>query len=246
MELFPAIDLIDGEAVRLVQGDFDRRRGFGDPLELARRYRDAGARWVHVVDLDAARDGGAPNRSVVLAIAGESGMKVQTGGGVRAAADVETLLRGGVTRVVLGTAALADPAFAAEMADRFPGRVVLGLDHRGGGTDVATDGWVRESGTSLDAALDRFADMELAAVVVTNIERDGVASGPDLSGLARVLGRTRHPVVASGGVRSADDLRTLKSLSAAGRGLAGAIVGRALVDGSLEVREAVTVCAASE
>lgn len=245
MDLFPAIDLIDGEAVRLVQGDFDRRHGFGDPLELARRYRDAGARWVHVVDLDAARSGGAPNRAVVLAIAGQSGMQVQAGGGLRAASDVETLLESGVARVVLGTAALADPAFATEMAMRFPGRVVLGLDHRGGGADVATDGWVRESGTSLDEALDRFAHVDLAAVVVTNIERDGVAAGPDLSGLARVLERTRHPVVASGGVRSADDLRALNSLSAGGRALAGAVVGRALVDGSLDVREAVTVCAAS-
>lgn len=248
MELFPAIDLRGGAAVRLAQGDFARQRDYGDPLALARRYEDAGARWIHVVDLDAARSGRAANRAEVLAIAAAVGARVQTGGGVRSAADAEELLSGGVARVVLGTAAVTDPALLRQLAERFPGRVAVGLDHRqvpGGGREVAVDGWERGSGTSLADALARLEELPVAAVIVTSIERDGVLEGPDLQGLRLVLGSTAHEVVASGGVRSVEDLTALGRLDVDGRRLAGVVVGRALVDGTLDVREAVTACAAS-
>ncbi|HAM02382.1 MAG TPA: 1-(5-phosphoribosyl)-5-((5-phosphoribosylamino)methylideneamino)imidazole-4-carboxamide isomerase [Acidimicrobiaceae bacterium] len=245
MELYPAIDLRQGSAVRLAQGDFDRSRSYGDPLELAARYGTAGARWVHVVDLDAARTGTAANRRVVLDIAATGTLLVQAGGGVRSAADVEELLSGGVARVVLGTAAVTRPELVEELTARFPGQVAVGLDHRGGGRDVAVSGWERSSGVGLDEALTRLADVPVAAVVVTAIERDGVLAGPDTAGLSEVLARTGHDVVASGGVRSAADLRALAALSVDGRGLAGAIVGRALVDGALSVEEAMAACAAS-
>lgn len=245
MELFPAIDLHQGAAVRLAQGDFGRRSDYGDPMALAERYAAGGARWVHVVDLDAARTGSAANRPLVLAIARAGALAVQAGGGVRSAGDVEELLGGGVARVVMGTAAVEDPALAEEMAARHPGQVVLGLDHRGAGRDVAVSGWERRSGRSLAEVLDRFADVPLAAVVVTTIERDGVMEGPDISGLGQVLAGSSLEVIASGGVRSGDDLRALAALAVEGRRLAGAVVGRALVEGTMAVEEAIAACAAS-
>jgi phosphoribosylformimino-5-aminoimidazole carboxamide ribotide isomerase len=170
---------------------------------------------------------------------------VQAGGGVRNAGDAEELLAGGVARVVLGTAAVSHPELVEDLASLFPGRMVVGLDHRGGGRDVAVWGWQRPSGLSLDEALARVQGLPLAAVVVTAIERDGVLSGPDLEGLSGVLVRTAHDVIASGGVRGAADLRALAGLDAGGRTVAGAVVGRALVEGELSVEEALAACAAS-
>jgi phosphoribosylformimino-5-aminoimidazole carboxamide ribotide isomerase len=244
VELFPAIDLRQGSAVRLVQGDFARQHDFGDPLDMAWRFAAAGARWVHVVDLDAARTGTPVNRALVLEIARGCAMQVQAGGGVRGAPDVEELLGGGVARVVLGTAA-GDPALVEELAVRFPGRVAVGLDHRHGGRDVAVWGWERASGVSVPDALARLAGVPLAAVVVTAIERDGAMAGPDIAGLADAVASTAHDVIASGGVRSVEDLRALGALEAGGRRLAGAVVGRALAEGTLSVEEAIAACAAS-
>jgi len=243
VELYPAVDVRGGQAVRLAQGDFDRQRQYGDPLALARRYAAAGARWVHVVDLDAARTGVAAGRAEVLAIARETPLSVQAGGGVRTAADAEELLGGGVARVVVGTAAVSDPGLVAALAEAHPGRVAVGLDHRGG--EVALWGWERAGGQSLAQVLDRLGDVALGAVVVTSIERDGVLGGPDLDGLEQVLAMSPHPVIASGGVRSAADIEALGRLEGAGRRLAGVVVGRALVEGTLAVEEAIAACATS-
>jgi len=245
VDLFPAVDLKDGAAVRLVQGDFDRRHDYGDPVALARRYVDGGASWIHVVDLDAARHGEARNRDRVLEIVRAVDVPVQVGGGVRTLADAEVLVDGGVARVVVGTAAVTDPGFLAAVVARHPGRVAVGLDHRGQGAEVALSGWEHGSGVSLDEALARLDDVDVAAVVVTAIERDGMLEGPDVGGLTHVLGRTRHQVVASGGVRSVEDLASLAALRVGERALAGAIVGKALVDGVLGIGEAVRACAAS-
>lgn len=244
-ELFPAIDVRDGGAVRLVQGDFGRQRAYGDAVELARLYAAGGARWIHVVDLDAARSGEPVNRATVLAVARAVDVAVQAGGGVRTEADAAELLDGGVTRVVLGTAAQEEPELVDRLAARFAGRVAVGLDHRHGGREVAVRGWERGGGDSLAMALDRLAEVPLAAVVVTAIERDGTLEGPDLKGLAAVLGRSAHPVIASGGVRSAVDLAALGELEVWGQRLAGAIVGTALAEGALSVEEAMAACAAS-
>jgi phosphoribosylformimino-5-aminoimidazole carboxamide ribotide isomerase len=245
VELFPAIDLRDGGAVRLVQGDFDRQRAYGDPVALARAYADAGARWIHVVDLDAARTGIPVNRATVLAIARAVDVSVQSGGGVRGPDDVAELLDGGVARVVLGTTAVRHPDLVDTLARRYPGRVAAGLDHRGGGAEVAVSGWEHDGGTSLADALERLSAVPLAAVVVTAIETDGTMGGPDTAGLGRVLALTPHAVIASGGVRHSADLATLARLEVAGRRLAGAIVGTALVEGSITVEEAMATCAAS-
>jgi len=251
MELLPAVDLLDGSAVRLVQGDFQRRSDYGDPLALAHRYAEAGAQWVHVVDLDAARTGEPVNRGVVTALADEMaarGVRVQAGGGVRTPADVAELIGGGVARVVLGTAALEDPALAAQVARDHPGAVALGLDYRrrpDGSLEAASRGWLEGSGRTVTEVLANVEELLLGAVVVTAIERDGTLSGPDLEGLSAVLDATATPVVASGGVGSAADLRALAALRSpeARRALTGAVVGRALVDGRLDVEEALAACA---
>jgi phosphoribosylformimino-5-aminoimidazole carboxamide ribotide isomerase len=248
MELFPAIDLHDGAAVRLVQGDFARVRDYGDPLALARLYVTGGAPWIHVVDLDAARTGEPVNRDVVLAIADAVDVRVQAGGGVRGSADAAALLDHGVERVVLGTAALETPELVESLAARYPGRVAVGLDHRGAGAELAVRGWERPSGTTLGAALDRLASVDLGAVVVTAIDRDGMLGGPDLVGLRGALDLTVHDVVASGGVRSPADLVALAALASSGpgaRGLAGAIVGTALVEHAMTIEEAIAACVPS-
>lgn len=244
-DLFPAIDLHDRGAVRLVQGDFGRVRAYGDPVALARSYAAGGARWIHVVDLDAARTGDPVNRDVVLEIAATVDVAVQAGGGVRAAADAVALLDHGIERVVLGTAALEAPEVVESLAARYPGRVAVGLDHRG--DELAVRGWERPSATSLGAALDRLAPLDLGAVVVTAIDRDGMLEGPDLVGLRAVLDLTAHPVVASGGVRSPSDISVLAAMEARsdGRHLAGAIVGTALAQGAMTVEEAIAACVPS-
>jgi phosphoribosylformimino-5-aminoimidazole carboxamide ribotide isomerase len=253
MDLYPAIDIRGGGAVRLTQGDFDRETSYGDPVGLARRFAAAGAPWLHVVDLDAARQGRAVNRSTVLAIAGAVGIPVQSGGGVRSLADVEELLAGGVARVVLGTVALDDPDLVRDAARSHPGRVAVGIDYRLGAqgrTEVAVRGWEETSGRSVGEVLDELAGSELAAVVVTAIDRDGMLTGPDLAGLRDVLASTDLPVIASGGVGSARDIGALADLAVPPvdppgdglRRLLGAITGKALVDGRMTVEEGVAAC----
>lgn len=241
----PAVDLLEGKAVRLTQGDFTRRTEHGDPVALARRWVQRGARWVHVVDLDAARSGLRANRRIVhQVVEAVAPVPVQLGGGIRTADDVEELLGSGVARVVLGTAAARQPAFAVSMAHRFPGQVAVGIDHRHG--DVAVEGWAQRASSSVGNLLAQFGEAPFGAVVVTAIERDGMLTGPDLEGLRGVLRATSLPVVASGGVGSVEDLRLLAHVDADGRRLAGAIVGKALVDGVLDVKEAMAACEASE
>ncbi len=245
LELYPAIDLRAGGAVRLVQGDFDRQRTYGDPVALARRYVEGGASWIHVVDLDAARTGEPVNRATVLEVARSVDVPVQSGGGVRTEADAAELLGGGVSRVVLGTVAQEEPELLDRLAARFAGRIAVGLDYRRGGEEVSVQGWERPGGNSLRSALDKLAEVPLAAVVVTAIERDGMMAGPDMAGLAIVLERSAHPVIASGGVRSSADLVALATLVDGERRLAGAIVGTALAEGTLTMQEAMAACAAS-
>ena len=249
MELYPAIDIRDGGAVRLAQGDFDRQTGYGDPVELARSFAAAGAPWLHVVDLDAARTGRPVNRPLVLALAAAVDVPVETGGGVRTEADVDELLGGGVARVVLGTALLDDPELARRCVRRHPGRVAVGLDYRldrDGRAEVAVRGWEEGSGRTVDELLAELSDVDLAAVIVTAIERDGMLSGPDLEGLAAVLRAIPVPVIASGGVASVADIEALAGLTvdtgSGARGLEGAITGRALVEGRLTVQEGVAAC----
>ena len=235
MELYPAIDLLDGRAVRLYQGDYGRETIYNDdPVEQARIFAAEGARWIHVVDLDAARSGTPRNREVIAAIAAAVDVPVQTGGGVRDDAAADALFDAGVTRVVLGTAAREDPALVRRLAARVP--VAVGLDARG--REVAVRGWDQGAGRDLLDVAREFADAGVEALIVTEIGRDGTLAGPDIEGLGEVLDATELPVIASGGVGVLDDLRALMALRSGGRALSGAIVGRAIYEGAFTVRQA--------
>lgn len=236
MDLYPAIDLLGGRCVRLAQGDYDRSTDYGgDPVAQALEFEAQGAPWIHVVDLDAARTGDPVNRPVVAAIAAAVSVPVQTGGGVRDDESAEALFEAGVTRVVVGTAALEDPAFVRRLAARHP--VAVGLDARG--RDVAVRGWLQGTGTDLIELVKAFDDAGVAAVVVTEISRDGMLDGPDVEGLTEVVGATTVPVIASGGVSAISDLTTLADVRSDGRGISGAIVGRAIYEGRFTVADAV-------
>jgi phosphoribosylformimino-5-aminoimidazole carboxamide ribotide isomerase len=247
MELYPAIDLRGGRCVRLAQGDYDAETVYGDdPVAVALQFADAGARWIHVVDLDAARTAVPVNRNVIGAIADAvagRNVRVQSGGGVRSVEGAAALWAAGVARVVVGTAAVEDPDLVAALADRQPGGVAVGLDTRDG--EVAVRGWRAGSGLGIDDVLGRLGHAGVAAVIVTDIGRDGMLAGPDVDGLAGVLAATDLDVIASGGVRSAADLAGLAGLRVGDRRLAGAIVGKAIYEGHLTVREGMAACAAS-
>jgi len=236
MDLYPAIDLLEGRCVRLYQGDYGRSTVYGEePVAQALAFQAEGAPWVHVVDLDAARTGEPRNRDLVAAIAGALDVPVQTGGGVRSVEAAEALFAAGVSRVVLGTAALEDPALVRRLAAAHP--VAVGLDARG--TEVAVRGWLEGSGADVVDLAVAFGDAGVDALVVTEIGRDGTLAGPDLEGLSRVLAASSIPVIASGGIGTLDDVRALAALSVEGRTLAGAITGRAVYEGAFTVAEAV-------
>jgi phosphoribosylformimino-5-aminoimidazole carboxamide ribotide isomerase len=238
VELYPAIDVRGGRVVRLTMGDYAAETVYGDdPVAVALGFADAGATWVHVVDLDGARTGDAVNRAVVGRIASASAdrCRVQTGGGVRTLADVEHLADLGVARVVMGSAAIRAPELVDDAARIMP--VAVGLDHRDG--EVAVQGWTQGSGLALADALASFPDA--AAFVITDIARDGMLVGPDLVGLVEAAAATEIPVVASGGVASLADLRALASVPA----LAGVITGKALYEGRFTVAEALAALSAA-
>lgn len=234
VDLYPAIDLCDGQVVRLTQGDYDTATVYGsDPVAVARSFAVAGAAWIHVVDLDAARSGSPQNRSVVAAIAAAVAgrAKVQTGGGVRSVDDARQLADAGVDRVVMGSAAIQHPELVDEAAKVVA--VAVGLDHRNG--EVAVHGWTAGAGVSLDEALGWFP--AASAFVITDISRDGMLDGPDVEGLTAVAARSSAPVVASGGVSSLADIEVLAKIS----GVVGIITGKALYEGRFTVAEALGV-----
>ncbi|WP_419932377.1 HisA/HisF-related TIM barrel protein [Candidatus Poriferisodalis sp.] len=252
-DLYPAIDLRGGRCVRLLQGDYDREvRYDANPVEVAHEFAEAGARWIHMVDLDAARSGVADdsNRRViqsVCAAVGDAGVRVQCGGGVRSRDSAEALFDAGISRAVVGTAAVENPDLVDELAS--VGRsVAVGLDVRG--TEVATRGWEHHSGVSLGDALARLAGSGAEAVIVTQIAHDGMGGGSDLAGLRDVLDAPQRPpamsVIASGGVGCLADIADLRDLrSPHGHTLAGAIVGKALHDGAISPVAAVVVARGS-
>ena len=241
MELYPAIDLRDGRCVRLIEGDFARETVYGDdPVAVALSFAGDGARWIHVVDLDAARTGDPANRPVVAAIAAAvspSGVQVQTGGGVRSLDDAAALIDAGVARVVIGTAAVENPSLVESAARRWPGQVAVGLDHRGG--EVRLRGWTEGAGRSVTELVPEAVSAGASVVIVTDISRDGRLAGPDIEGLSALVAETGAPVIASGGVSSLDDIRALGAIS----GLVGVIAGKAIYEGRIDVAEAVGVLA---
>ncbi len=247
MDVIPAIDLRDGKVVRLLQGQYDRQITYGDdPAEQARQFHTDGARWLHVVDLDGAKAGRPVNTAAIAAIArvapppsgvidssqpGAAGLHVEVGGGIRDETSIRQLLDLGVTRVIIGTKAVSDFPWFREMAEKFKGQIVLGLDARD--SMVATHGWLEGSEQTVLEFAAQADKLPLAAIIYTDIAKDGMLCGPNIERTQALAKAVRTPVIASGGVKEVEDIRRLAPL-----GVAGVIVGRSLYEGTLTLKDA--------
>lgn len=241
-DLFPSIDLRDGQCVRLRQGDFEAETVYDqDPLEVARAFAAAGTRWIHTVDLDAARTGVPANVTIIETICATVPCRVQVGGGIRSAEVAGEFLAAGAARVVIGTSAIERPELVDELTTMHPGRIAVGLDARG--REVAVRGWTESTGVDLVERARELGATGASALIVTEIGRDGTMAGPDLDQLGAVLEVSELPVIASGGVGALADLAALRELRAGGRELAGAIVGRAIYEGRFRVEDALAALA---
>jgi phosphoribosylformimino-5-aminoimidazole carboxamide ribotide isomerase len=235
VQILPAIDLRGGQCVRLRQGDYSQETVFGsDPAAMARRWVNYGATYLHLVDLDGAKLGHPVNGDSVRRIVNAAGVPCQLGGGLRTETDIELALSWAVERVIVGTKALKDPAWLERVCRRFPEQIVLGIDARNG--LVATQGWLDVSERPAIDLARQCADLPLAALVYTDISRDGMLEGPNLDALAEMARTVPQPVIASGGVTTLEDVRRLADI-----GLPGCIIGRALYEGRLDLREAMSV-----
>lgn len=234
MQIWPAIDLRGGMCVRLRQGDYQQETIYGDdPAEMARQFVDQGAACLHLVDLDGARDGTNANLRAVEAIVAAVDIPCELGGGIRDDERIERLLELGLARLVVGTRALKEPDWFRTAVQRFPGQLALGIDAKNG--FVATDGWLETSTTSAIELAQQFAGEPLAAIIYTDIAKDGMLQGPNLEAMSQMNDAVEADVIASGGVTTADDVRRLAKL-----GLAGCIIGRALYEGTLTLAEALS------
>lgn len=237
MHLFPAIDLRDGKVVRLMQGDYAQQTTYGDdPVDQAKQFEDAGATWLHVVDLDGARTGQLGHRDEIHAICSETNLKVEVGGGVRNEAAIDALLHVGVTRTVIGTAALRDwDWFESLMGNpTYRGRLVLGLDAREG--KLAVSGWEETTDTTAVDIARKVSDWPLAAIVYTDIATDGTLKGPNIEQTRAMCEATHVPIVASGGVGTLEHLAALREIP-----VQGAIIGRSLYENTLTIDDALAV-----
>lgn len=236
LELLPAVDVADGKAVRLTQGEAGSETDYGHPVEAALTWIQAGAEWIHLVDLDAAF-GRGDNRSIIAEVVSASrSVKIELSGGIRDDASLEAALEAGATRVNLGTAALEDPDWTARVVAKYGDFIAVGLDVRG--TTLAARGWTREGG-DLYEVLARLEDAGCARYVVTDVTKDGTLRGPNLELLKSVLQKTNKPVVASGGISSLDDIRDLRDLVPLG--LEGAILGKSLYAGKFTLEQALGI-----
>ncbi len=237
MILYPAIDLKDGQAVRLYKGEMEKATVFNDdPAAQAAEFVEAGCAWLHLVDLNGAFAGAPVNAAAVEAILERTRVPAQLGGGIRDMATIERWLSKGLQRVILGTVAVEEPDLVHKAARAFPGQVAVGIDARGG--MVATRGWAEETNVDATDLARSFEDAGVAAIIYTDINRDGAMQGPNVEATAALANAVSIPVIASGGVSSLDDLKALKSCGAA---LDGAISGRALYDGAIDLAEALTL-----
>lgn len=235
LELLPAVDVVNGQAVRLVQGEAGSETSYGSPLEAGLKWQNDGAEWVHLVDLDAAFGRGS-NTELLREMVQALDIKVELSGGLRDDATLESALELGVGRVNLGTAALENPEWTAKVIDRFGDKIAVGLDVRG--TTLAGRGWTKEGGDIWEV-LARLEDAGCARYVVTDVTKDGTLRGPNVELLREMCTRTSKPVVASGGISSLEDLRVLREL--VGEGVEGAIVGKALYSGAFTLPQALDV-----
>ncbi|MCR4936158.1 MAG: 1-(5-phosphoribosyl)-5-[(5-phosphoribosylamino)methylideneamino]imidazole-4-carboxamide isomerase [Oscillospiraceae bacterium] len=235
MLILPAIDLYEGKAVRLLRGNYADMTVYSDaPTQVAERFAEAGAAWVHMVDLAGARDGTTPNLSVVEAVARAGRLRVEIGGGIRSAETVARYLDAGVSRVILGTAALTEPGFAADMAARYGEAIAVGVDLRDG--KIAIRGWTETAETDAFAFCAEMEAVGVKTLIVTDIAKDGAMAGTNRGLYAELLRRTHMNLIASGGVSSLEDVRALRDL-----GVHGAIVGKAYYTGAVDLRAAIQV-----
>lgn len=232
MDILPAIDLIDGKCVRLIQGEYSRKITYkDDPVAQAQEFLAAGAKWLHVVDLDGAKLGKPINADVVAEIAKQVPMKIELGGGIRDEAVIAMMLEAGVTRLILGSSAIKQFDWFSEMTQKYPQRLVLGLDARG--SSLATEGWLDQGSLSVLEFAKKAADLPLAAIVYTDISKDGMLAGPNIERTKQLVEAVDLPIVAAGGVTTVEDVKRLKIA-----GVAGAIIGRALYEGTITLADA--------
>ncbi len=242
MILFPAIDLKDGQCVRLVQGDMDRATVFSDtPAQQAKTFEDQGFEWLHLVDLNGAFEGKPVNGAAVEDILKTVSLPAQLGGGIRTLAQIESWLDKGIARVILGTAALRDPDLVIEACKKWPGKIAVGVDAKDG--FVAVEGWAEVSDIQALDLAKRFEDAGVAALIYTDISRDGAMQGMNVDATAHLANSVGIPVIASGGVTSLEDLTALKKVNAPG--IIGVISGRAIYDGRLDPAEALALLKAA-
>lgn len=231
MLVIPAIDLRGGKCVRLKQGDYNQETVFGDdPVEMAQRWVDDGAQWLHLVDLDGAKEGRPVNTAAISDIAKKVGVPCQLGGGLRNEEGIRAAFSLGIERVILGTKAVRDPEWLVAMANLFPGQTVLGVDAKDG--NVATDGWLDVSELTALEIVKRHDSLPLAGIVYTDIAKDGMMAGPNFDSTAALAQATRHPVIASGGVTTVDDVLELRR-----RGIGACILGRTLYEGKIRLSD---------
>ena len=241
--VYPAVDISDGRCVRLLQGRFGTETVYSDdPVQVALGFSSAGARWLHIVDLDGAKTGVPANRELVLEVVRRASCPVQAGGGLRSLDDVEQVLAAGANRAVLGTVALEDPEELARACSRYGERIAVSLDARSG--ELATHGWTVGTGMSVEEAVQTFEEAGVSLFIYTDVSRDGTMSGPDLEGLAKLTSLTDVPVVASGGVSTLEEIARVAARRR--QGVAGVIVGRALYEGKFTVREALLAAEGAE
>lgn len=241
MILFPAIDLKDGNCVRLEKGEMGKATVFNEsPAAQAKQFETQGFTWIHIVDLNGAFEGKPVNRQAVEAIVKSVKIPLQLGGGIRDLAMIEAWLNAGITRVILGTVALRDPELVKAACRKFPGKIVVGIDGREG--FVAVEGWAEKSSVSVEELALKFEDAGVAAIIYTDIERDGMMQGPNIEATRKLAERLTTPVIASGGVSSLADLKKIKALEKSG--VAGVISGRAIYDGQIPIAESLALMAA--
>lgn len=231
MILFPAIDIRDGKCVRLIQGDYGKQQTFGDPVEMAKKWEEAGAKFLHIVDLDGALVGETKNLSAIQLILDTIHIPIQLGGGIRSLEKVERLMEMGVSRVILGSAALRDEQFLDEALETYGSAIAVSIDAKNG--FVATDGWTKTSEVEALAFAKKLEEKGCQTIVYTDIAKDGMLSGPNFSELEKINWETTMDVIASGGVSSLEDLRKLKALN-----MYGAIIGKAIYTGKINLEQA--------
>lgn len=235
MLIFPAIDIVDGKAVRLYKGDYDQMTVYNDdPLSVARDFESCGAKWIHMVDLEGAKSGGTPNLETVKRVASETGLLVEVGGGIRSLETVKKYLDSGVSRVILGTAAVNDPDFLKTSLEKYGDKIAVGVDLKNG--KVAIKGWTEVSEEDAFSFCEKMQSLGVKTIICTDISKDGAMQGTNLSLYRKLSARFSLQIIASGGVSSLGDIRNLAEM-----GLYGAIVGKAYYTGAIDLKEAIEV-----